>query len=352
MLVGDITDAPIFESNLFRLRFKKDLASPAFYYYYFKSPLGKQLIQKIAKQTAAASITASDLIEQPVPYFDRLDQDKITHILGTLDDKIELNREINTTLESMAQALFKSWFVDFDPVIDNALATGNDIPDALQAKAAKRQALGDKRKPLPDGLQQQFPDRFVFTEEMGWVPDGWAEVEIGSVLERLKVPNRYKKKEVLEHGLVPVYEQGADILLGYHNSEPDFHASPDAPVFVFGDHTCITKLSVSPFSISENVIPLKGNVRNTYWTYYAVAGKQQFEEYRRHWMELVVKSVILPCEVLADEYAKFIKPIVEKQAQISQENALLTRLRDTLLPKLLSGELRIPEAEKQLAEAL
>ena len=110
-------------------------------------------------------------------------QKVIAQILGSLDDKIELNRRMNETLEAMAQALFKSWFVDFDPVIDNALAAGNTIPDELKEKAclrrgfgrqaAIRQGLGDKRKSLPDDIRRLFPSKFAYTEEMGWVPKRW-----------------------------------------------------------------------------------------------------------------------------------------------------------------------------------
>lgn len=81
------------------------------------------------------------------------EQKAIAHILGTLDEKIELNRRMNETLEQMAHTLFKSWFVDFDPVIDKALAAGNPIPEPLQKRAEKRKALGDKRKPLPEDIQ-------------------------------------------------------------------------------------------------------------------------------------------------------------------------------------------------------
>ena len=101
------------------------------------------------------------------------EQKAIAHILGSLDDKIELNRRMNATLEAMAQALFKSWFVDFDPVIDNALAAGHPIPEPLQDRAEARAALGDQSHPLPEAIRQQFPNRFVCNEEMGWVPEGW-----------------------------------------------------------------------------------------------------------------------------------------------------------------------------------
>ena len=101
------------------------------------------------------------------------EQKAIAHILGSLDEKIELNRRMNETLEAMAQALFKSWFIDFDPVIDNALAAGNVIPDKFKEKAAIRQGLGDGRKSLSDDIRQLFPSEFEYTEEMGWIPKEW-----------------------------------------------------------------------------------------------------------------------------------------------------------------------------------
>lgn len=107
------------------------------------------------------------------------EQKAIAHILGTLDDKIELNRQMNETLEAMAQALFKSWFVDFDPVLDKALAAGNPIPDALQVKADKRKAVhkSGQHKPLPKDIQDLFPAAFEYNDELEkWIPEGW-EIE-------------------------------------------------------------------------------------------------------------------------------------------------------------------------------
>lgn len=88
----------------------------------------------------------------PIP-----EQKAIAHILGSLDDKIELNRQMNETLEAMAQALFKSWFVDFDPVIDNALAAGNTIPDEFIERAEQRKAI--EKKDHSDN-QSLFPNEF------------------------------------------------------------------------------------------------------------------------------------------------------------------------------------------------
>ena len=127
-------------------------------------------------------ITQRDMKNIPVYCPPIKEQKAIAHILGSLDDKIELNRQMNETLEAMAQALFKSWFVDFDPVLDNALAAGNAIPDALQKKAATRaeQRKGLEKKDNSD-IQSLFPDEFEFTEEMGWIPKGWASGTIADI---------------------------------------------------------------------------------------------------------------------------------------------------------------------------
>ena len=110
------------------------------------------------------------------------------------------------------------------------------------------------------------------------------------------------------------------------------------------------KFSSEPFSISENVIPLKGKVLNTYWVYYAVRDKQKFEEYRRHWMELIAKQLVIPAFGVSEQFEHLVKKPISKQEDNIRHMAILARLRDTLLPKLLSGKIRIPDAEKLAAK--
>ena len=117
-------------------------------------------------------------------------------ILQALDAKIELNRRQNETLEAMAQALFKSWFVDFDPVIDNALEAGHDIPEPLRARAERRRAvLASGQYPRLDAeVRSLFPDRFVWQEALGkWCPEGW-EVKIVSNLASINPESWTSKK--------------------------------------------------------------------------------------------------------------------------------------------------------------
>ena len=93
---------------------------------------------------------------------------------------------MNATLEGMAQALFKSWFVDFDPVIDNALAAGNPIPDELVPRTEVRK---NTLKSVDPSLSAEasakagFPAAFQLTEELGWIPEGWSEGNIGQVAD-------------------------------------------------------------------------------------------------------------------------------------------------------------------------
>ena len=119
---------------------------PEYVGYYLRSPKFRNDMLAFSTMSTRASLNNSMISKLTIRYPDRSYQKKIAHILKTLDDKIELNRQMNKNLEAMAQALFKSWFVDFDPVIDNALLAGNDIPDELAERAELRQAQLDSGK--------------------------------------------------------------------------------------------------------------------------------------------------------------------------------------------------------------
>jgi len=137
------------------------------------------------------------------------EQKRIAEILGSLDDKIELNRKQNETLEGMARAVFQSWFVDFDPVIDNALAAGCPIPDELAERAARRKHHKNK-PPLPQAIQSLFPNRFD-PSPLGPIPKGWEATTLGDAIEiydSKRVPlNKRQRQE--RQGPYPYYEAAA-----------------------------------------------------------------------------------------------------------------------------------------------
>ena len=140
--------------------------------------------QRIAESRSGTfpQITFDAISYFPIPTPPLQEQKRIAHILGTLDDKIELNRKMNQTLESMAQALFQSWFVDFDPVLDNAINLGNPIPDQLHTKAEKRKNVPSSKKLINSNpeIAKLFPSSFEFNEKLNkWIPKGWEDKSFG-----------------------------------------------------------------------------------------------------------------------------------------------------------------------------
>jgi type I restriction enzyme S subunit len=278
-------------------------------------------------------------------------QKSISSILGNLDQKIDLNRQINTTLEAMAQALFKSWFVDFDPVIDNALAAGNPIPEPLQARAEARKALGDQRKPLPAAIQHQFPDRFVLAEEMGWVPEGWEVASFGS-----KIELAYGKSlavSVRVPGLIPVYGSGG--ATGFHNA-----ALVKAPGIIVGRKGTVGSLywvENDFFPIDTVFYVVNNSGLPLYWIYQALQLfdiKSMGEDSAVPGVNRNViysKKMVFPKLQAIEEYSKQVSAMTSRKRALDTANEALTTLRDTLLPKLLSGELRVLEAEATVASA-
>ncbi|WPO67544.1 restriction endonuclease subunit S [Acinetobacter haemolyticus] len=330
----------------------KDSLEESYFVYYLLSSLGLEYMNTDAAVPGLNRDNAHRLeISIPNTVEKRI---ALVEPLIKLDQKIHLNNKINQTLESIAQAIFKSWFIDFEPVRAkiSAKQTGQD-PElaAMYAISGKSEAeLEQMAKEDFAELQATaalFPDELV-ESELGEVPRGWSIAKVDDILNRIKIKKRFKKNDVNEFGRTFVLEQGSNIILGFHNDEGSIPASKEEPAFIFGDHTCITKLMLSNFDVSENVIAVTGKERNSYWTYYAIRDLQKFQEYRRHWMELVSKQVVMADIILTDYFAKKVKTLHEEIENFVHENLVLINLRDTLLPKLLSGEVDVSSLDLEL----
>ncbi|MCW8918371.1 MAG: restriction endonuclease subunit S [Gammaproteobacteria bacterium] len=355
------------QKALHRIRAKEALDN-RFLHYWFLWAGKTGALEPYFTGTTIKHLTGKAIAELPIPLPPLQEQKSIAYILGTLDDKIELNRQMNATLEAMAQALFKSWFVDFDPVIDNALAAGNPIPEPLQTRAEIRKALGDKRKPFPthrdvlvsreaggrerpEAIQQQFPNRFVFSDEMGWVPEGWEVKSIGDVIELAYGKSLPASKRI--DGDVPVFGSGG--ISGLHNEK-----LVDGPGIVVGRKGTVGSLywveddffpiDTVFFVVNKSHVPL-------YWLYQtlglidiksmgadsAVPGVNRNAVYAR--------SVTIPRVGVFDGYLGQIESYNSRRKVLDEQSSTLTNLRDTLLPKLLSGQLRLPDAEAMVEQA-
>ena len=276
-------------------------------------------------------------------------QRAIAHILGTLDDKIELNRRMNETLESMARALFKAWFVDFEPV---------------RAKLEGRWRRGQSLPGLPAHLYDLFPDRLV-DSKLGEIPEGWKIGLLGNVSEhprRSKQPAQITPETpyiALEHmpkrsialsqwSVANKLESNkyefkyGEILFG--KLRPYFHKVGIAPV----DGVCSTDIVVlTPKSPAWYGFVL-AHVASDAFVEYANAGSTGTKMPRTNWSEMSRYIVALPTEKVAAAFNRYIQPASEEIVVKIHESRTLTNFRDALLPKLISGEFRITEVDKYL----
>ena len=328
---------------------------------------------EIVSGTALPYLSADDLANIEVTIPESLSEQRaIAYILGTLDDKIELLRRMNETLEGMARALFKSWFVDFDPVIDNALEAGNPIPDELKEKAKRRLALGDKRKPLPEHIRRLFPDRFV-DSELGPIPEGWrvgTMAELVSLRRELVNPRDFPD-EIFVHYSIPAFDNGRTPI-----SEPG-RAIKSNKLLVPRNAVLLSKLnprfprvwmpivSGSRRSICSTeflvTIPNDGSSREFIFCLFTEAGfRAKFStlvtgtsgsHQRVNPRSFLTMQVVIPPNGVVELFTRFIQSPFELISENLVQSRTLAALRDTLLPKLISGEIRVRD-EKKILEGL
>ena len=162
-LVRQDEEGWLFSGRCLRVRPDISKIDPVYLSYFFGLPAFQEHIRAIAVGATMPSLNTELLSNVPIAYPPLQEQRAIAHVLGTLDDKIELNRRMNETLEEMARALFKSWFVDFDPV---------------RAKVEGRWRRGESLPGLSAELYGLFPGRLV-DSELGEVPEGWEVKALG-----------------------------------------------------------------------------------------------------------------------------------------------------------------------------
>jgi type I restriction enzyme S subunit len=295
------------------------------------------------------------------------EQKQIAHVLVSLDDKIELNRQTNETLEQMAQALFKSWFVDFDPVIDNALAAGHPIPDELQERAQRRQQQLAKpdHKPLPDDIRQLFPSEFELIEELDWIPKGWESANIGKSFQLLS-GHPFKSKDYLDdgdYGVVTIRNvQDGSFVQECANQMTDIPEKMkphckldrgDVLLSLTGNVGRVCIVSSGRYLLNQRVAKIQGNDSiPRSMAYFFFRQKDLYKmminiakgtaQLNLSPIETLVLKHVMPSNKFFAEISAPFEAIFDKILNNTAQSQALTKLRDTLLPKLISGELRPP----------
>lgn len=349
----------VFNNGLIRIRSNTEKFYPKYIYYLLQTDSFKSHINSIAYSTSAQpNMKIRDLLRFSFLYQDMSKQKAIAHILGSLDDKIELNRQMNETLEAMAQALFKSWFVDFDPVIDNALAAGNSIPDEFIERSDQRKAIEKKDN---SDIQNLFPDEFEFTEEMGWIPKGWGVKSLDEVADYLNglALQKYRPEDIddnylpivkiaqLREGL-PNHDEKASI-----NIKPEYIIDNGDVIFSWSGSLLVDVWCGGKAALNQHLFKVTSD-KYPKW-FYLNYTKHHLVEFQRIATDKAVTMghikrghlkealCVIPENGVDDNIFAVFEGILNKQIRLRIESQTLAKLRDTLLPKLMSGELRIPD---------
>lgn len=286
--------------------------------------------------SAQANVSTDDIGRILIPEFSPEEQLQIGHMLGTFDDKIELNRRMNETLEAIARAIFQSWFVDFDPV--RAKASG-DPTDSIC-----------RRLGLTPDLLALFPDSFQ-ESELGEIPISWRATRIDNAVEVAsgKRPENRQDKPSPDFS-IPLY--GGAGPMGYVAT-----SLVTNPVLVTGrvGTLGIVHRVTNPIWPSDNTLVLHPKVSNAFEFLYLALLKIDLAGLNRGstqplltQRDLGQQLLILPSNALLEQFAELVSPMFSRIDGKVRENDVLSALRDTLLPKLLSGELRVPEADKMI----
>lgn len=343
--------------------------NPYFVNYFFKTYLGQYRLLANASQVGVPAIskasTSVKAIMVPCPRLE--EQNRVVDYLKALDDKIELNRQMNETLEAMAQTLFHSWFVDFDLVIDNALAAGNSIPDELFEQVEKRKVVQKNKSQDDQGPRSLFPDEFEFTEEMGWIPRGWEVTpayEVADFINGSSFKSQYFSDE--NEGL-PIVKI-AEIKNGI-SEQTKFTTQEMPEKYLINDGAILFSWSGNPDTSIDTFIWTGGKgwlnqhifnvvlhkASDKTFVYYLLKYlKPIFTEIARDKQttglgHVTVKDMkriytIKPSDLILKAFGLHSNSIFERWYQNLCSSRELTKLRDTLLPKLMSGEIRIPDA--------
>jgi type I restriction enzyme S subunit len=382
---------------------------------YLRYVLSSPYMQKVLLNLASAGATRHALTKTMIETFEVSKppleiQAAVADNLQSFDDKILLNGQTNQTLEQMAQTLFNSWFVDFDPVFDNLLTKvdfklenlASDFPESLLKRAKTRLlALDDKAKlaletgtqstypqtPLHKEIAEQpqtnihkhFPSEFEHNDLLGWIPKGWGEYELGDCIDVLETGRRPK-------GGVAKYKTGmpsvgAESINGVGNFNfgklkfvpTEFYLKmkagkvQDYDVLLYKDGGKPGEFKprlgmygkgfpFKDFGINEHVFRIRSKKLGQFFLYFQLGSERVFYNLSVRGGKAAIPGVnqndvkqqvfLVPDVKILDVFNTYIESNFEKILLTSLESLQLSKLRDTLLPKLISGELTIPTEEE------
>jgi len=360
-LVRDHEDGWLCGTGCLRVRLGDQGPDPRFATYYLGHPSVREWIVRHAHGATMPNLNTSILSACPFVVPPPAEQRAIAHILGTLDDKIELNRRMSETLEALARALFKSWFVDFDPV--RAKAEGRDPG-------------------LPKPLADLFPARLV-DSEIGEIPEGWEVGLLGELIEMVK-GRSYKSEELIESDTALVtlksFARGGgyrpDGLKSFAGTyKADQVVKPGELVIACTDVTQAAEVIGRPAivrgtsgyrTLVASLDTLIVRPRHSSMTRAFLYFLGRTEAFVAHTYAHTTGTTVLhlareavpsftfarPSTQLVVQFDTLAGSVLDRIQALEEESGTLDALRDTLQPKLISGELRVKDAERFIGRAV
>ncbi len=336
-------------TELIVIRGRQGITDTDFVYYVVRSPQVHQYAISQMTGTSGRQRVPTDAFDHltiPIPDLD--EQRAIAHILGTLDDKIELNRCMNETLEGIARALFKSWFIDFDPV---------------RAKAEGRKPFG-----MDQETAALFPDQFE-DSELGEIPKGWTVIPLDKIANFLNglALQKYPPTGTDSIPVIKIAELNRGINEGTSRASnvPDDYIVDDGDVLFSWSGSLELKIwCEGKGALNQHLFKVTSEDYPS-WFYYQwvghhldtfqkiAAGKATtMGHIQRH--HLTETLTVVPTNDVLDIANNIFMPMFDLYITNSANNRILTQVRDNLLSKLISGELRVdpsrfgfdPEGEK------
>jgi type I restriction enzyme S subunit len=298
--------------------------------YAFSSPDVQNTIRNWCNTTVQRTLNLGDIKKIPISWPPIATRETITETLGALDDKIDLNRRTNETLEAMARALFRGWFVDFGPT---------------------RAKMAGQTPYLAPEIWELFPDRL---DDEG-KPEGWKTTSISSlcsITSGKRPPNKVSSPSI--ENPVPVYGGNG---ISWFTKDILFN---ERFLITGRVGTLGTVFRVSEECwVSDNALCLFPKINSLFEYAYFVLSDVDFQSLNSGSTQplltqtsLGAQQCILPQRALVNIFHEQVFLWFDRQSQIEKQNQSLAQLRDLLLPKLMSGEIRIRDAEKMVADAL
>ena len=324
----------------------RNAINPRFLFYWVQSKEFYQQYKSVSQKTDMAeyvSLSDQRSMEITLPFSGQ--QRAIAHILGTLDDKIELNRKTNETLEAMAKALFKSWFVDFDPV---------------RAKAEGRPTG------LPAEISDLFPDSFE-DSELGEIPSGWqvnSLDEVAHFLNGLALQKFPSEDGAPTLPVIKIAQLKKGDSIGADRCSAavpaDYVVRDGDVLFSWSGSLAVDIWCGGDGALNQHLFKVTSKSYGKWfflqWVKHHLPEFQEIAQgkattmghiQRHHLSE--AKALIPPPSLLAAMDPAF-AALLDRAFGLRRQSKDLASIRDALLPKLISGEIRIPDAEKMLEE--